>query len=193
MHKKDWKKDILTIPNLLSLFRLLLIPVYVWIYFNGNHLVAAGIFALSCLTDMLDGFIARRFNMISTVGKVLDPFADKATQLTMIICLLIKHPQLIPMICVFLVKEIFQLIAAAIMLRKRLVLRGALLTGKISTTILFTSLVAMVLFPQLDSTYITVISIVDSIALLIAMIDYARAFFTDNPMRHSLDEELEGN
>lgn len=193
MHKKDWKKDIFTIPNLLSLFRLLLIPVYVTIYFNGNRLVAAGIFALSCLTDMLDGFIARRFNMISTVGKVLDPFADKATQLTMIICLLITYPGLLPLIIMFLIKEIFQLIAAFIALRKGKVLKGALLTGKISTTLLFTSLVAMVVFPQLDPTCITIISIVDSVALLIAMIDYARAFFTENAMRQNLEDELNGN
>ena len=192
MQKKDWKKDIFTIPNMLSLFRLVLIPVYVAIYFNGNHLVAAGIFALSCLTDMLDGFIARRFNMISTVGKLLDPLADKATQLTMIICLLIKHPELTMLIVIFLCKEIFQLIAAGIALKKGLVLKGALITGKISTTILFVSLVALVIFPELDATYIKIISVVDSIALIVAMIDYGRAYFTENSMRQTIEDELNG-
>ena len=192
MHRKDWKKDILTIPNMLSLFRLLLIPVYVVIYFKNNYLLAAGILALSCMTDMFDGYIARRFNMISTTGKILDPLADKATQLTMIICLLIKRPELTLLIVFFLIKEVFQLIAASIMLRKGIVLKGALLTGKISTTLLFVSLVTLVLLPDLNDTYVLVISIVDSVALLIAMIDYARAFFTDNPMRHTLDDELAG-
>ena len=81
---KDWKKEILTIPNLLSLFRLLLIPVYVSIFLNASvpaHYYRSGsILALSCLTDLIDGKIARRFNMISRVGQVLDPLADKITQ-----------------------------------------------------------------------------------------------------------------
>ena len=78
---KDWKKEIFTIPNLLSLFRILLIPVYVVIYLNAtqpaHYYIAGGILAVSCLTDLIDGKIARHFNMISTIGKVLDPLADK--------------------------------------------------------------------------------------------------------------------
>ena len=196
MHRKDWKKDIFTIPNMLSLFRLLLIPVYVVLYLNAepnswtDHLIAAGVLAVSCLTDMIDGKIARRFNMISTTGKLLDPLADKATQLAMIICLLFKYPVLKWLIIVFLTKEIFQLIAAIITFRKGKVLDGALITGKISTTIVFTSLVVMVLLPQIDMLIIQIIAAVDIIALLVAMIDYARAFFTDNPLLHSVDEEL---
>lgn len=73
---KDWKKEILTIPNLLSIFRLLLIPVYVVIYLNATepmHYTIAGlILAVSCLTDLIDGKIARKFNMITTVGKFLE-------------------------------------------------------------------------------------------------------------------------
>ena len=80
MFIKDWKKDLLTIPNLLSLFRLVLIPVYVIIYLNADeatdHFIAAGILAVSCLTDAIDGKIARHFNMISTIGKILDPLSD---------------------------------------------------------------------------------------------------------------------
>ena len=196
MQRKDWKKDIFTIPNMLSLFRLVLIPVYVTLYMKADptswtdHLIAASVLAVSCLTDMIDGKIARRFNMISTTGKLLDPLADKATQLAMIICLLFKYPVLKWLIIVFLTKEIFQLIAAIITFRKGKVLGGALITGKISTTIVFTSLVVMVLLPQIDILIIQIIAAVDIIALLVAMIDYARAFFTDNPLLHSVDEEL---
>lgn len=199
MYTKDWKKDIFTIPNMLSLFRLVLIPVYVVLYLNADpnswtdHLIAAGVLAVSCLTDMIDGKIARHFNMISTTGKILDPLADKATQLTMIICLLVKYPVLKWLVILFVAKESFQLLAAILVLRKGKVLRGALLTGKISTTILFTSLVVMVMLPQIDLCYVRIICIVDSIALLIAMIDYARAYFTDNPMLQTLEEELGNN
>ena len=72
---KNWKKEIWTIPNLLSLFRLVLIPVYITIYVNAkdnaDYYIAAGILAVSCLTDLIDGKIARHFDMISTVGKFL--------------------------------------------------------------------------------------------------------------------------
>ena len=196
MHRKDWKKDIFTIPNMLSLFRLVLIPVYVVIYLSADpnswtdHLIAAGVLAVSCLTDMIDGKIARHFNMISTTGKILDPLADKATQMTMIICLLVKYPILKWLIIMFVIKEVFQLTAGIITLRKGKVLRGALLSGKISTTILFTSLVVMVMVPQIDVIYLQIICVVDSIALLIAMIDYGRAYFTENSMLQTVEEEL---
>lgn len=191
---KDWKKDILTIPNMLSLFRLILIPVYVVIYLNADpeswsdHLIAAGILAVSCLTDLIDGKIARHFNMISTTGKVLDPLADKLTQFTMIICLLIKYPILKWLVALFVIKETFQLIAGIVALRKRKILKGALISGKISTTVVFVSLVVMVMLPQLDIQYVRIISIVDSIVLLIAMIDYARVYFTNGSMLQSLDQ-----
>ena len=69
---KDWKKDVFTIPNILSLFRLLLIPVYVVIYLNAtqmrDYIIAAGILAISCLTDLVDGKIARKYNMPCSSG-----------------------------------------------------------------------------------------------------------------------------
>ena len=141
----NWRKDIFTIPNLLSLFRLILIPVYVVLYLNAkeaaDYYVAGAILAVSCLTDLIDGKIARHFNMISTVGKILDPIADKATQFTLIICLTVRHPILRYLVGLFVVKETFQLVAGGINLRRGRMLKGALLSGKICTTVLFTSLI----------------------------------------------------
>lgn len=76
--ENQFEKKIFTIPNLLSAFRLLLIPVFVWAYcIKKAYLLTAGVLLLSGLTDMADGFIARRFHMISDLGKMLDPIADK--------------------------------------------------------------------------------------------------------------------
>lgn len=176
MHMKDWKKELLTIPNLLSLFRLLLIPVYVTIYLNAtegyHYVIASAILAVSCLTDMIDGKIARKFNMISTVGKILDPIADQATQFTLIICLAIRHPVLRGLLVLFLVKEIFQLVAGLIFLRKGLMLDGALISGKISTTILFISLIVLVLLPDLQPTVVTTLTVLCAVALGISLLDY---------------------
>ena len=178
---KDWKKEIFTIPNLLSLFRLVLIPVYMAVYLGakntGDYLTAALILAVSCLTDLVDGKIARKFNMISTVGKVLDPLADKATQFTLIVCLSVKYPILWTLILLFVVKESFQLIAGVITFRRGKMLSGALLSGKICTTVLFTSLTFLILVPQIPALVVDIITIIDSSFMLIAFGGYVRTYF----------------
>ncbi len=185
MFIKDWKKDIFTIPNLLSLFRLVLIPVYVAIYLNAqdsaDYYLAAGILTVSCLTDLIDGKIARHFNMISSLGKILDPLADKATQFTLIICLTVKYPVLWYLVGLFVLKESFQLIAGSLRLRKKKMLKGALISGKICTTVLFVSLILMVMMPGLSIQAVNIISIVDAGFMIIAFLEYAAAyFFMDN-------------
>ena len=173
---KDWKKELLTIPNALSLFRLVLIPVYVVIYLNArdrsDYFIAAAILAVSCLTDMIDGKIARHFNMITTVGKILDPLADKATQLALIICLSVKYPILLYLLGLFVIKESFQLIAGGINLRKGKMLKGALISGKICTTVLFLSLILMVLIPELPDIAVSVIALIDTAFMLISFAEY---------------------
>lgn len=182
---KNWKKEILTIPNLLSMFRLVLIPVYIAIYLNAenaaDYYLAAGILAVSCLTDMIDGKIARHFNLISSFGKILDPLADKATQFTLIICLNIKYSFLWYLVILFVLKESFQLIAGGINLRKGRMLKGALISGKVCTTVLFVSLIVLVMLPNLSADIVKVIAFVDAIFMLVALIEYIIAyFFKDN-------------
>lgn len=190
---KDWKKEIFTIPNLLSLFRLVLIPVYVVIYLNAtdtwDYILAGAILAVSCLTDLIDGKIARHFNMISSVGKVLDPLADKVTQFTLTLCLSIRYPILIPVLALFLIKETFQLVAFIINLRKGKALPGALLSGKICTTILFVSLIALVLFPTMTPVAVDMIALIDTIFLFVAFISYVLAFFGKNSKVQDLESE----
>lgn len=191
----DWKKDLFTIPNFLSLFRLALIPVYVVIYLNAtqaaDYFIAAAILAVSCLTDMIDGKIARRFNMISTIGKFLDPVADKMTQFTLTVCLAIKHPILWNLAGLMIVKESFQLIAGIIQFRKGKMLTGALITGKISTAVFFLSLIAMVLFPDMDSSLILCITLIDGILLLISFAHYVMTYYKKSPMIQDLEPKEE--
>ena len=189
---KDWKKDILTIPNLLSLFRLLLIPVYVVIYLNAkqplDYVIAAAILAISCLTDMIDGKIARHYNMISTIGKVLDPIADKATQFTLLLCLSIRHRVLWSLALLFVIKEGFQLIAGFVTLQHGKMLSGALLSGKICTTVLFISLIVMVLMPDMPQNIIHIITLVDAVFMLIAFIHYALTYYKKAPIIQDLPD-----
>ena len=180
MFNKSWKKEIFTIPNVLSFFRLALIPVYVVLYLNAEEprefFLSAAILAVSCLTDLIDGKIARHFNMMTTLGKFLDPVADKATQFTMIVCLAIRYPVLWYLIGLFVVKEGFQLIAGALKWRKGKILNRALLSGKICTTVLFTSLIAMVMIPTLSQETVTIVTIVDAIFMLISFAHYILAY-----------------
>ena len=181
---RSWKKELFTIPNLLSFFRIALIPVYMIIYLNANenyhYYVSGAILAVSCLTDMIDGKIARKFNMISTFGKFLDPLADKATQFTLIVCLALRYPVLWYLVCPFVAKEIFQLVAAAVAYKKGKMLDGALLSGKLCTTVLFISLILMIMIPSFSNTTVSIITCIDTVFVLIAFVDYFLAYFGKN-------------
>ena len=192
MYMKDWKKEVLTIPNLLSLFRLALIPVYVVLYLNARepsqYYLAGGILALSCMTDLIDGKIARHFNMITNLGKLLDPVADKATQLALTLCISFKQPVLWPVLILFVVKESFQLIAMLVALRRGKALNGAIMEGKICTAVLFTSLVIMVLFPMLNPLAVQIIAAIDTLFLLISFAGYVFAYFGNNTLVQDIEE-----
>ncbi len=193
MRLDNWKKELITIPNLLSLFRLALIPVYVAIYLKADssmdYFVAAMILAVSCLTDLIDGKIARHFNMISNVGKILDPLADKATQFTLIVCLSVKYPVLQGLILLFVIKEGFQLIAGAVNLHKGIMLKGAQLSGKICTTVLFISLILMVMMPDLPYQYVVLITVIDLLFMAISFADYCITYAKREHKFQSVDAD----
>lgn len=102
----------MNIPNLLSAFRILLIPVFVIFFAVGNVYAAAGVVVISGISDALDGFIARRFNQESELGRILDPVADKLMQLAMAICLSLQHKTVIPLLVVYFIKELLMLIGS---------------------------------------------------------------------------------
>ncbi len=180
MYIKNWKKEILSIPNLLSLFRLVLIPVYVLLYLNAtdaiHYYLAGAILALSCLTDLIDGKIARKYNMITKLGILLDPVADKATQFALTICLAIRYPVLWNLAGLFVLKEGFQLIAGFVMFRKGKMLKGALLPGKICTTVLFVSLIILVMHPNATQGFVNWVTVADAGFMIASLIAYILAY-----------------
>ena len=180
MFLNNWKKELCTIPNLLSLLRLALIPVYMTIYLKGtlprDFYLAGGILALSCLTDLLDGWIARRFHMTTNLGKILDPAADKATQFAVILGLSVRYPVMRPVLVLFVIKESLQLTAMIISVRKGEHSGRTLMAGKVCTAVLFVSLIILVLFPDAPSTVIATAAAVDLVALGGAFLCYAISF-----------------
>ena len=151
MFIKDWKKEVLTVPNLLSLFRLVLIPVYIVIYLKAqdakDFYLSGSILAVSCLTDLIDGQIARRFNMVTNLGKALDPIADKAMQLTALICLVFHtHYSLVWVVILVGLKELL-LGIGALVLYKSGIITQANWFGKVSCFISF-ACTLILLFPR---------------------------------------------
>lgn len=131
------KNSILTIPNLLSLFRLCIIPFITTTYSRGWFLAATLLLVLSGVTDMLDGCIARRFHQISEFGKIIDPLADKLTMAAVVFALLLRHPQMWMVMVVLVLKESAMLIGAYLLLRRGTRPSESKIFGKISTAVLY--------------------------------------------------------
>ncbi len=176
MSVKRPEERIFTVPNILSFFRILLIPVYAYIYITAEtdkeYYTAAAIMAVSMATDFVDGTIARKFNMITVFGKIIDPIADKLTQCVIFICLSIHWNQLYWVLGLFLVKEGFQAIMGLRLIKNKQMLSGALPAGKISTAVLFASMIVLVLFPGLDSLYVNIIALLCIAVLFVSFYYY---------------------
>ena len=181
MFLENWKKELFTVPNLLSLLRLVLLPVYLGAYLRSKYLTAGGILLLSCLTDLLDGFLARKLHQVTDLGKVLDPLADKVTQLSLMACLSLQFPALKPVLWLLIGKEAFQLALAIGFLKRGRVLSGALMAGKISTAVLFASLIALVMFPELPGALVKAAALADGLVLTGSFVSYALAYFGPSP------------
>lgn len=175
------KKEIFTIPNILSFFRLLLIPVYAYIYLHADtafdYRLTGGLLIVSALTDMFDGLIARKFNMISKLGKIIDPIADKATQGVIMICLSIKYNDMRVLLTFFIIKEGFMAIMGIINLRKGKMLSGAKMSGKICTTVLFVSMILLILFPSMPLKCVNSLIIISGFFMIVSFMSYFTAYF----------------
>lgn len=175
------KRTVFTLPNAISFFRLLTIPFYSYLFLLETnpqaHTIACVLLGVSCISDMFDGFIARRTNTVTLVGKILDPLADKFTQFSLLILITLKYNQMFPIILVFLVKEIFQLCAGVYYFRKGKMLTGALLAGKISTTVLFTTCLAILWLQPIDPQKINWIVLIDFTVLTFSFLSYIGVYF----------------
>lgn len=173
------KSAIFTIPNLLSLFRLLLIPIIIRAYlYQQNPLLTAGLVVLSGLTDLADGFIARRFHLISDLGKVLDPIADKLTQVAVLACLAARHPLMLLPLSLLVVKELAAGIMGLLVIKRTGQVHGADWHGKVSTALLYATMTLHLLWSQLPTALSNA-----CILLSTAMILYSCILYTIKNLR----------
>lgn len=176
----DTSKKILTIPNLLSCFRLILAGLFVWVYLkegltDGRPWLIA-ILAISALTDMLDGRIARRFHMISDLGKVLDPIADKVTQGVLILCLPSEYRLMRPILILFIIKELYMAIAGARVLMKTHRNEGAKWYGKLSTAVTYVVMILLFLIPDMPLAAANTLIGISGICMLLSLSMYIRLY-----------------
>lgn len=161
------ESKILTVPNLLSLFRLLLIPVIVWLYwFQKDYFPAGALLILSGLTDLADGYIARHFNAVSNVGKILDPIADKLTQAAMLFCLVTRFPLMAAPFGFLVIKELFIGTTGLLMIRKTGKVVGADFHGKVATTLLYAMMILHIF-------WIDITPEISAVTILICLISMA--------------------
>lgn len=148
--KAIFEGKILTVPNLLSFLRLCMVPLFLWIYLGLDEpLWAAGLLVLSGITDTVDGWIARKIHQESNLGKALDPFADKVTQIAVVTCLSIRFPRLWIVSGVLLAKESFALITSLMAIHSSGEIQGADWHGKVTTTLMYITMIAHLVFPEI--------------------------------------------
>ena len=172
IYNVTWKWNV---PNALSLVRIVLIPVFLVLYFAGWDRWAFIVLIISGVTDALDGFIARRFHQITDCGKLLDPIADKLTQVAVVVALATRYGELLPLAILCLVKESCQAVGGAIMLRRRGEVRGSRWFGKASTVVFYASMAALVLL-SLPPIVRRLLVVVVGVCMLLAFVGYLRMF-----------------
>ena len=149
--KKIKKQELYSIPNCMGYFRILLIPLFCFLYLNaedrGDYYLAAGVILVSYITDFLDGQVARRFHMITEFGKLLDPVADKLTHGAIALCLAFRYEAMRYLFVLMVLKEGFMAVMGVINLRHGRKLDGAKWFGKFCTGALFILLFLLVLWP----------------------------------------------
>ena len=169
------QNKILPIPTLLSLFRLLLIPVIIWLYtVRKDYFPAGALLILSGLTDLADGFIARHFNAVSNVGKILDPIADKLTQAAMLFCLITRFPLMAAPFGVLVLKEIFIGTTGLLMIRKTGKVVGADFHGKVATTLLYAMMILHIFWIGITPAVSATTIVICLVSMLFTLVVYGK-------------------
>jgi len=141
------------IPNILSAVRITLVPVFIYLFFNyydRRIYLPLCVFLLAGITDVADGYLARRNSWITNLGKLLDPLADKLMQCSVLVCFAIKYPALWWLAGMFISKELFMICGAVIVLKKIKVTVKSHWYGKFTTTAFYAIVFFVFIFEIFD-------------------------------------------
>ncbi len=165
------------IPNILSVIRIILVAVFVYAAFCVSDTVALVVFLIAGATDVIDGYLARRNNWITDIGKILDPFADKLMQCTVLISLYIK--KLIPLwfVIPFFAKELFTLFIGLIVIKKRSVVVVSKWYGKFTVCLFYLTIVISVVFAEYINGALTLVVFLPAIiAAIVTLFAYIKHY-----------------
>lgn len=164
----------MNIPNILTLFRLFLVPVFILTFFSeipGSFTYSIIVFVAAGITDMLDGYIARKYNLITKWGILLDPFADKLMLITVLGCLVIKDVIPLWILIIMASKELFMITAGTVLLNSNVII-PANIFGKVSTLLFYVSIIFLG-FNKLVGTYLLYFAVISAV---IAFLNYLNVY-----------------
>jgi cardiolipin synthase len=174
-----------TIPNVLSLIRIAILPLFVVLYLTGTQMdnermqyVAFVLLVVSGLTDLFDGWIARRFNQMSEIGKLLDPIADKLTQVAVMFCLATQYKEFLPLLFICMIKESLQGLGGLIVLSRGAEMRPSRWYGKVSTAVFYIAVATIVLWKDMPSQLLLALVILVGLMMLFAFVRYLLLFLS---------------
>ncbi len=177
---ENWK----TVPNLLSFIRIILIPVFAVLFYKGMTVAAVIVLGISGLSDLFDGKIARRFNQVSNLGKILDPIADKLTIFAIAIILFLKFHSAESSVLrafsfvflLFIVKDFIMLAFGAVMISKGLRPSAAEIYGKVATTVFYVVMILIMAFGPEVGALRNVFTFPDALTIVLVVIALIMTF-----------------
>lgn len=175
-------EKIMTIPNILSFVRIILVPIFFVSYFkfeSQGALIATIILIVSAFTDVIDGFIARKFNMISNFGKMLDPIADKLTQASVVVAISIKHTEFVPLMALIVFKEFLMFLGSLNLVNSGFRPAEAKWFGKLGTVSIYAFMLGSLIRDITETfsyQFLVVLAIIAGIFTIFSFVNYAFLF-----------------
>ena len=163
----------MNIPNILTILRLLVLPIFGYFLFKEEYTVSVIIFIAAGLTDILDGYIARKYNMVTAWGKLADPMADKLMQITALIILTYHKNIDYRILLIIITKELLMITGSIILYKKLKYIAKANWYGKVATVMFYFAII-MIIF---GIPYSEVALIISVIATLFALAMYTLTYF----------------
>lgn len=180
MKKLDYIKENFNIPNVISLMRIIFLIPFVCAAKHDNYTMAGLVLVLSGISDLFDGFIARKLGQVTKIGKMLDPTADKLTLVAVMLYVGIKFPKTFPFMIILIVKEVLMLLAGIVLLKKKLVPPAAKWYGKVSTVVFYISVILIIVLKAVwnfDSDYLNLgLMFVTAFCMLYSLYRYFEIF-----------------
>lgn len=163
----------MSVPNFITVSRFFLMPVFVYLMLTKEYEFAIGVFLFAGFTDILDGYIARKYNKVTDLGKVLDPLADKIMQLSALLMIVVTNivPNVLPLLIIVLAKEILMVTGSSVLWGKGVVVQ-AVWYGKFSTVIFYAAVAFSVLFRKYGQVFLIIAVVSQVFAFVMYLKNY---------------------